>query len=276
MALLPRLIAGLTMESLTSLFATNLAVIFAFMVCVWLLSLALRNAGIADIFWGLGFVLIAWVSFFRSEGFLGRNLLIVCLLTAWGLRLAVHIGLRNLGKPEDKRYQAWRAQYGSRFWWVSLFTVFFLQGILLWVISLVAQAGQFAPEPQGFTVPDALGTGVWIVGFFFEAVGDRQLARFKSDPDNKGKVMDRGLWKYTRHPNYFGEALMWWGIFLITLATPRGLWTIVSPLTITFLLLRVSGVTLLEKTIVDSRPGYREYQAATSAFIPWPPKKRRS
>lgn len=261
---------------LFALFATNLVVVLLFMVCVWLLSLVLRNAGIADIFWGIGFVLIAWITFFRGEGFLGRSLLICTLVSVWGLRLAIHIGLRNLGKPEDRRYQAWRTQYGRRFWWVSLFTVFGLQGILLWVISLAAQAGQAAPAPGAFTWFDALGTAVWIVGFFFEAVGDRQLSRFKSDPANKGKVMDRGLWKYTRHPNYFGEAVMWWGIFIITLSVPAGVWTIVSPITITFLLLRVSGVTLLEKTILDSRPAYREYQAGTSAFIPWFPRKKRS
>jgi steroid 5-alpha reductase family enzyme len=264
------------MEYPYGLFASNIAVVLFFMACVWVLSLVLRNAGIADIFWGLGFVLIAWVTFFRSEGFLGRSLLICGLVTLWGLRLAIHIGLRNLGKPEDKRYQAWRAQYGKRFWWVSLFTVFFFQGILLWVISLAAQAGQAAPAPRTFTWLDILGTGLWIIGFFFEAVGDRQLSRFKSNPANKGKVMDQGLWRYTRHPNYFGEAVMWWGIFIITLSVPAGLWSIVSPITITFLLLRVSGVTLLEKTILDSRPGYREYQAGTNAFFPWFPRKKKS
>jgi len=148
------------------------------------------------------------------------------------------------------------------------------QGVLLWVISIVVQAGQIAPIPEGLCWLDAAGLLVWAVGFSFEALGDYQLSRFKADPNNRGKVMDQGLWAYTRHPNYFGESLIWWGIFLITLATPISLWTVISPATITFLLLKVSGVTLLEKTIVEKRPAYRAYKENTSAFIPWFPKKK--
>lgn len=254
-------------------YAWHLVAALGFMTGVWLLSLILRNAGIADIFWGPGFVLLAWISFFSSQGYLGRKILIAGLVSLWGIRLALHIGARNWGKGEDRRYQTWRREKGENFWWISLFTVFGVQGILLWIISLVVQAGQLSAVPDCLTLLDGLGTLLWAVGFFFEALGDLQLTRFKADPANKGKVMDRGLWRYTRHPNYFGESLMWWGIYFIALSTPGKAWTIVSPITITFLLLRVSGVTLLERTIVDTRPGYREYQEKTSAFIPWFPRK---
>ncbi|MGD8230045.1 MAG: DUF1295 domain-containing protein, partial [Desulfobacteraceae bacterium] len=195
-------------------------------------------------------------------------------VTVWGLRLAIHIAGRNLGKGEDRRYQAWRASYGPKFWWVSLFTVFGTQGILLWVISLVTQAGQISATPHKLVWVDALGLLVWAVGFFFEAVGDWQLRRFKANPENRGKVMEQGLWAYTRHPNYFGECLMWWGLFLIALAAPGNIWTIISPLTITILLLKVSGVTLLEKSITETRPKYRDYMESTSAFVPWFPKRK--
>jgi steroid 5-alpha reductase family enzyme len=264
------------MDGTIPILGLNLAVILGMMVCVWLLSLILQDAGIADIFWGLGFMLVAWVTFFLTDGYVFRRLLITVLVSLWGLRLAAHIALRNRGKGEDPRYQKWRAQYGKNFWWVSLFTVFGLQGMLLWIISLVVQAGQIAPEPAGLGWMDGAGLMIWAVGFVFEAVSDFQLYRFKADPDNRGKVMDRGLWAFSRHPNYFGEALVWWGIFFITLATPQGLWTVISPLTITFLLLKVSGVTLLEKTIVEKRPEYRAYIKRTSAFVPWFPGKKES
>jgi steroid 5-alpha reductase family enzyme len=250
--------------------------VVAMMIAVWLLSLVKKDASIVDGFWGLGFVLVAWLTFFNVDGYLGRKLLITGLTTVWGLRLAAHIGVRNWGKEEDRRYQAWRAQYGHQFWWVSLFSVFGLQALLLWVISLVLQVGQISTTPDRLVWLDGLGVFAWTIGFIFEAVGDWQLKRFKSDPANRGKVMDQGLWAYTRHPNYFGETLVWWGLFLITLATPASAWTIISPLVITFLLLKVSGVTLLEKTILDTRPGYRQYIESTSSFVPWFPKKVRS
>ncbi|MGQ9921210.1 MAG: DUF1295 domain-containing protein, partial [Desulfobacca sp.] len=175
---------------------------------------------------------------------------------------------------EDRRYQAWRAKRGESFWWVSFFNIFLLQALLLWLISLSIQMGQAAPMPAYLTGWDLVGSLVWTVGFIFEAVADWQLVHFKANPANRGKVMNRGLWRYSRHPNYFGEAIMWWGIFLITAATPYGWWTIISPVVITFLLLKVSGVVLLEKDIGERRPAYREYQETTSAFIPWPPRRR--
>ncbi len=262
------------MSETVTLLGINLAVISAAMVCVWLISLVLKDASIADVFWGLGFVLLAWLTFFQSQGALPRDLLIAVLVSLWGLRLAAYIGYRKRGGPEDRRYRKWREQYGEKYWWVSLFTVFLLQGVLMWVISLVVQVGVMAAEPQGFRWTDWAGLLLWVGGFVFETTADFQLHRFKSDPVNKGKVMDKGLWATTRHPNYFGECLVWWGIFLITLSTPNSLWTIVSPLTITFLLLKVSGVTLLERNIEEKRPDYRAYKVRTSAFIPWFPKKQ--
>jgi steroid 5-alpha reductase family enzyme len=261
------------METFFSVLGLNLLVILALMICLWGLSLVLKDAGIADIFWGLGFVIIAWITFVTAEGFVGRRSLITLLVTVWGLRLSLHIAFRNLGKGEDRRYRAWREKYGDRYWWVSLFTVFLTQGLLLWTIALVCQAGQLSRIPDTFVLLDVLGFLVWTTGFCFEAVADRQLQRFKADPSNKGKVMDRGLWGYSRHPNYFGESLIWWGLFLITMADPQNVWTVISPVTITFLLLKVSGVSLLEKTIKERRPEYVDYVKRTPAFVPWFPKK---
>jgi len=258
-----------------SLVSLTFGAALGLMVFVWLLSLVKRDASIVDTFWGLGFVLIAWIACLVAEGFSGRKILITGLTTVWGLRLAAHIFWRGRGKGEDRRYQAWRARYGESFWWVSLFTVFGLQAVLLWVISLVLQVGQLSPTPERLGWLDWAGASVWAAGFAFEAISDGQLLRFKADPANRGKIMDRGLWAYSRHPNYFGECLVWWGIFLVTLSTPGSAWSVVSPLTITFLLLKVSGVTLLEKTILETRPAYRDYMERTSPFIPWPGRRKK-
>jgi steroid 5-alpha reductase family enzyme len=245
----------------------------AMMFALWLVSLAIRNASIVDIFWGAGFVVIALVVFVLSEGNAPRKLLITSLAAIWGLRLAVYIGWRNAGKGEDFRYQAMRKHHGKQFALISLLTVFGLQGLLMWVISFPLQFAQLSREPARLTWLDFLGATLWAIGLSFEAIGDWQLARFKSEPANKGKVMDRGLWAYTRHPNYFGDALLWWGFFLIALATRRGWLTVISPLLMTTLLMKVSGVALLEKTLVKTRPEYRDYVGRTSAFFPLPPKR---
>ena len=261
------------MSSVLSIYAWNLATVLVLMVFLWVYSLLIRDASIADVFWGLGFVVIAWVTWTRAGVLAPRSVIATLLTTVWGIRLAYHIGRRNLGKGEDPRYRKWREEYGARFWWVSLFMVVGLQGILLWVVSLVVQTAQMSMTPDRLAFGDFMGMALWVVGFTFEAVADRQLARFKADPANRGKVMDRGLWAYSRHPNYFGECLMWWGMFCFALTGLGNLWTIVSPLTITYLLLKVSGVTLLEKDIVERRPEYRSYMETTSAFIPWFPRK---
>ena len=258
---------------LSGLYVRNLLYTMALMICLWLISLKTKDASIMDIFWGPCFILVAWLTFFMAEGFWGRKLLVAFLVTLWGLRLAIHIATRNIGKGEDRRYRAWRTKYGNRFWWISFFTVFFVQGILLWVISLGFQTVQMSSLPEKFVWLDALGCAVWAVGLLFEVLGDWQLKRFRSEPNSQGKLMDRGLWAYTRHPNYFGESLIWWGIFLISLTNISHFWTVISPLVMTFLLVRVSGVALLERDISERRPEYQAYIRRTSAFVPWFPKK---
>jgi len=254
----------------------GLVVVLAFMSCGWLISVIRKDASTVDPFWGLGFVLLAVVYAIGGDGFTGRKVLVTILVALWGFRLAGYIVIRNWGKGEDYRYQAFRQRWGESYWWVSFFQVFMLQGLLLWVIAMSLMAAESNATPDHFTPPDAIGAAAWFVGFFFEVVGDWQLARFRADPTNKGKVMRSGLWAYTRHPNYFGEATMWWGLYLIAAGTRWGFWTIFSPILLTFMLLRVSGVALLEKAQVETKPKYRDYIEGTSAFIPWFPRRRKA
>jgi steroid 5-alpha reductase family enzyme len=240
---------------------------------LWLASLLLRDASIVDVFWGIGFIIACWFYFSRTpDGYLARKLLLSSLVTIWGLRLSLHILIRNWGKQEDFRYANWRRAAGSKWWWQSYFKVFLLQGALLWLISAPLLAAQASPTPDRLTILDYLALVIWAIGFYFEAVGDWQLARFKADPANRGKLLISGVWRYTRHPNYFGDAAQWWGYYLFALSA-GGWWTIFSPLLMTYLLLRVSGVAMLERTLADSKPGYREYMQTTSAFVPWFPQR---
>jgi steroid 5-alpha reductase family enzyme len=251
--------------------ALSALALVAAMVLLWLWSLPLRNASIVDIFWGTAFVVAAWTAALASAGGGTRRWLVLALVSIWGLRLSLHLLRRNAGHGEDPRYAAMRRGHGARFWWVSLFTVFLLQAVLAWVISLPVQAAVVAPAtPLGLV--DAAAVVLWGTGLAFEAVGDWQLTRFRRDPASRGKVLDTGLWRYTRHPNYFGDACAWWGLGLLGVAAGAP-WTLVSPALMTFLLLRVSGVSLLEKDIAARRPGYREYVERTSAFFPWLPRK---
>jgi steroid 5-alpha reductase family enzyme len=256
----------------TELFFFSAAVVAFCMIALWLLSLALRDASIVDIFWGLGFTMIAALTFlWTNDGSSARRGLIAAMVSIWGVRLATYLFWRNAGHGEDPRYAAMRRHWGERFWWVSFFTVFVLQGVLLWIVSLPAQLGQVAPGgPLGAL--DAVGVALFSLGLFFETVGDWQLARFKADPANAGRVMDRGLWRYTRHPNYFGDFCVWWGVFIVALSTPYGVWSAIAPALMSFLLMRVSGVPLLERSIHERRPRYAEYARRTSAFFPRPPR----
>lgn len=254
---------------------STLAMLIALATLVWLASVALENAGIADPFWGAGFVVVGCYAWWLNAPLAIRPLLLVALTTIWGLRLSVFLLWRNWGEPEDRRYASMRRSHGSRFWWVSLFTVFWLQAAILWFVSLPVQtvAVQNHANPLGWL--DALGLMVWGVGLLFESVADWELARFRANPFNANRVMDRGLWRYTRHPNYFGDFCVWWGIFLIAVA--GGAWaTALSPVVMSILLLKISGVTLLESTIVERRPEYAAYKARTSAFFPLPPRSVRS
>lgn len=247
------------------------ATIAALMSVTWLLSVAMRNASIVDLVWGLGFVLVAWAVRLTVDGNNARQWLLVAMVTVWGLRLSIYLTWRNHGNGEDFRYQAMRKHWGVRFWWVSLFTVFAVQGVLMWIVSLGVQLGQ-VPDTPGLGVLAGIGVAVWAVGVGFEAIGDAQLARFKGDPANAGKVMDRGLWRYTRHPNYFGDACVWWGIALVAAESGLGAFGLIGALVMTVFLRRVSGVTLLEKSLKKRREGYDEYIARTSPFFPRPPK----
>ena len=246
-------------------------VIAALMLATWLLSLILRDASIVDVAWGLGIVTVAWVSFAVGDGSEARRILVVVLTTLWGLRLAAYLAWRRAGEGEDFRYQAMRRRYGARFGLVSLFTVFGVQALGMWTVSLPVQAAMVPDEPSGLVALDFIGIALWCVGMFFETVGDLQLARFRAGPENKGRLMDRGLWRYTRHPNYFGDFCVWWGMYAIALATGDAWWSIAGPVLLSVLLLRVSGVTLMERHLTQHRPGYEEYARRTSAFLPRPP-----
>ena len=241
------------------------------MVVLWAVSVRLRDASIVDPFWGPGFAAVAWTSV-AVAGPSPRGLLLAALASAWGLRLGVYLARRRRGHGEDRRYAAMRAAHGERFWWVSLFTVFLLQAALLWVVSLPLQAGAALGGETPLGPWEGLGSAVFAVGLAFEAVGDAQLSRFLADPKSRGQVMDRGLWRWTRHPNYFGDFLVWWGLGLASLGAGAW-WTLAGPAVMSLLLRRVSGVTLLEATIADRRPGYAAYAARTSAFFPWPPSR---
>ena len=247
--------------------------IVVLMVGTWLLSLALKNASIVDIVWGLGFVMVAWVvRVSTDQGDDARQWILVAMTSVWGLRLAIYLFVRNHGGGEDFRYRAMRKKYGPRFGLISLATVFGLQGVLMFVVSLPVQLGQ-ADDTPAVGVIAIIGIALWLVGLFFETVGDAQLAAFKRNPDNKGKVMNTGLWRYTRHPNYFGDACVWWGIGLVAAETGAGAWGLIGSAVMTYLLRRVSGVPMLEYSLKKRREGYTEYIAQTSPFFPRPPKK---
>ncbi len=254
------------------LMVTALAV-FLLMSAGWIASLIRRNVTVVDSLWGLGFVIVSWIGWAAGEGWEIRRLAVALLATLWGLRLSFYLTLRNRGRPEDPRYAAWRHKSGRRFAWVSLGKVFWLQAAFLWVIALVLLVPQAAPEPERLTAWDAVGGLLALFGICFETIADRQLARFQADPQNRGRVMDRGLWRFSRHPNYFGECLVWWGFYGIALAVPGGGCAIFSPILVTLVLLKMTGIPLTERSILERRPAYRDYQRRTSAFIPLPPRE---
>ena len=237
----------------------------------WVASLVLRDASVADIAWGPCFAAIAWVVLAVGDGDDGRELLLALLVTVWAVRLALHIAWRHDG--EDPRYVAMRERHGDAFPMRSLWSVFGTQAAIAWVISLPIQVAATDPVPGDFGALAWAGLALFALGLAFESFADAQLERFKRDPTNKGAVLGSGLWRYSRHPNYFGETCVWWGIWLIALETGSAWWTVMSPLLLTFLLLRVSGVALTERTITSRRPGYAEYIERTSAFVPLPPKR---
>jgi steroid 5-alpha reductase family enzyme len=253
-------------------FVATLGLTVASFLTLWVVSLRTLDVSIVDVFWGPGFVLIADVAALLGAGNDPRCVLAVGLVTIWGFRLGGHLFVRNSGRGEDFRYAAMRRRWGDRFPLASLGVVFLLQAGLMWIVSWPVQWAVAVPSSTRLGALDALGVGLWAIGMVFEAGGDRQLARFKADPANAGAVMDRGLWRWTRHPNYFGDACVWWGLWAIACAVPGGAWTIPGPILMTLFLRHVSGVPMLERSLVKRRPGYADYVARTSAFVPWPPR----
>jgi steroid 5-alpha reductase family enzyme len=253
----------------------GLGVVALLFVALWVASLPLRDASLVDRVWGLAFiVLAAWYAWARPAGEIPiAGQLLLGLVTIWGLRLSIHLTRRNWGKGEDYRYAAMRTRHGTRFGLLSLGTVFLLQAGLVWVIGMPLYAGIRGAAPAGMAawVLMVAGVAFWGVGFGFETAGDWQLARHRADPTRRGRVLDTGLWRYTRHPNYFGDAMAWWGLWLIATAVGGG-WTVFAPALMTLFLMRVSGVALLEKQLLETRPGYRDYVARTNAFFPWFPR----
>ncbi len=258
---------------MTSLLLTAAITVFVFMSAVFVLAQLLKNNAIVDIVWGLGFIAVTAALLTRRPGLFPAKLLMSGIILVWGLRLAVHIFLRNAGKPEDFRYARMRRDWGKAFRVKSFFFIFMLQGFLMLVVSLPVTV-LFSSPARPLGALDLIGALVFSAGFLFEVVGDGQLAAHVSDPGNKGKLMIRGLWSITRHPNYFGEATLWWGIGLIALPSAKGWIALIGPLTITLLLLFVSGVPPLEKKYAG-RPDWEAYKAKTPKFFPWLPKKSR-
>lgn len=250
-------------------FLTALLVLLGMGLAFWVASVRKQDVSIVDSLWSLMFLAAAIVYLLLAESPGERAPIVVVLVAIWAIRLSAYITWRNWGEGEDRRYQKIRQRNEPGFAFKSLYLVFGLQAVIAWIISLPLLLAINSPGPLG--VLDLVGVALFVIGLIFEAGGDWQLARFKGDPANDGKVLDTGLWRYTRHPNYFGNACLWWGFFAFAWAA-GGWWSVVSPILMTFLLLKVSGVSLLEKDISERRPKYRDYVRRTSAFFPWPPK----
>ncbi|MGV6831905.1 MAG: DUF1295 domain-containing protein [bacterium] len=246
-------------------------IILTLVTLLWIYSIYIKNVSIVDIFWGLGFVIVNAYYFLTVESFTDRQTLVLILVSLWGIRLSGYLAWRNIGKPEDYRYQQFRKDYGpERYWWFSYFQVFLLQGGLILIVSLPLLAININQSDINWL--DYIAILVWCLGFVFEAGGDYQLAQFKKNPENKDKVLNSGFWKYTRHPNYFGDATVWAAYALFCIAS-GSYWQIIGTIIMVLLIIKVSGVAMLERTLKDTKPAYREYIEKTNSFIPWFPKK---
>ncbi|WP_372369303.1 DUF1295 domain-containing protein [Candidatus Uabimicrobium sp. HlEnr_7] len=249
------------------------AVVFLYVTTIWTISLLKKDASIIDIFWGMGFVVLAFFYHLFGNSSWQANAIILLLVSVWGLRLSIYLASRNLGKPEDYRYQVWRKNHGKNWWWKSFYRVFMLQGVVMWIVSAPLLSALYGVK-EAFTwnIFAILAIVFWTIGIAFEAGGDWQLTKFKKNPENKGKVLDSGFWKLTRHPNYFGDAMVWWAFYFLACAN-GGYACIASTLIMNFFLIRISGVALLEKNLVKTKPQYQDYIEKTNAFLPWFPKK---
>lgn len=257
-----------------NLIAITSLVILLYMVMFFIIAQVKKNNAIVDIAWGGGFILVALLSLYVSPDVGARQWLVMGLVLIWGVRLIMHIALRSKGKGEDFRYADMRRRWGDRARINSFFKIYMFQGVLLIFIAYPILLNNYS-DSTALHVVSMVGVVIWMIGFFFEAVGDYQLYRFKQNPENKGKMMQNGLWKYTRHPNYFGEVMLWWGIFFIVLPVSYGWSAIFSPLLLTFLILKVSGIPLLEQKYKD-HPDFHDYAQKTNAFIPWLPRKTKA
>ena len=254
------------------LYLQGLFLILSLMTSLWIVSILLKNVSIVDMFWGMGFVMVNTFYFINTEATPSKIILLL-LVAIWGLRLSFYLAWRNIGKPEDFRYQEFRKKYGEKnYWWISFLQTFILQGLLMWVISMPLLGANLYSTSQNLGFIDYFGIFLWLIGFIFEAGGDMQLARFKKNNANTGKVLNTGFWHYTRHPNYFGDSAVWWGFGLFCLST-GSYWLISGSVLMTLLILKVSGVALLEKSLKEKKPEYVNYIQNTSSFIPWFPKK---
>ncbi|MEN9342353.1 MAG: hypothetical protein RIQ54_609 [Candidatus Parcubacteria bacterium] len=250
---------------------TALSIIMAVYMSAWCaVAFLIRRNDVADVAWGLGFFVVTVAAFVMGSPLVDRGFLVVVLVGVWALRLSSHIYLRNRSKTEDYRYQQWRHDWGKWFYLRTFLQVFMLQGFLVLVVSLPAVLTTIY-RGGSWQITDVVGFAIWLFGFFFESVGDRQLANFLKNPANKGKLIQTGLWKYTRHPNYFGEIAQWWGVGVISLAVPYGVVGLIGPLTITWLITKVSGVPLLEEKMAR-HPDFAEYKRKTNMIVPWIPK----
>jgi steroid 5-alpha reductase family enzyme len=256
-----------------TLFLQAALIILVLVTLLWIWSVFIKNVSIVDIFWGVGFVVVNAFYVYMSGELNPRKILILVLVSIWGLRLGIYLAIRNIGKGEDFRYQEFRRNYGpKRYWWFSYFQTFLLQGVLIMIVSLPLLGVNSSSNSGDLKVLDYIGIVIWLIGFTFEAGGDYQLMRFKRDVRNKGKVLNTGFWKYTRHPNYFGDSAVWWAYALFSIAA-GSYWQIIGSVVMTLLIIKISGVALLEKTLNNTKPQYREYIEKTNSFFPWFPKK---
>ena len=259
--------------SFLAIWGSGFLLIMVFLTVLWLFSVKIKNASIVDPFWGLGFIILVFYYQAQTKAFTLAEWILVVLVTVWGLRLSLYLLFRNTGKGEDFRYQEFRRKYGpERYWWFSFFQVFLLQGALMTIISLPLLGALYNPQNAQLTIGFYIGgLIVWLIGFVFETIGDYQLSQFKQS-QKTGELLTSGLWRYTRHPNYFGDAMVWWAYGLFSVANGT-YWTLLGSLVMMLLLLRVSGVSLLEKTLKETKEGYQEYIDSTPAFFPWLPKR---
>jgi steroid 5-alpha reductase family enzyme len=261
----------------TAILANNAALLAVAMMVLWAISVRIRDVSFIDSFWAFGMAMLAVSTWLQAEGSSDRMALITGLTLLWGLRLSLHLFTRWQAEGEDPRYRRIIGHAMEKKGWsfarTALVQVFLLQGVLLFIVCLPAQLGQIPAEPARIGLLGWIGCAVALTGIAFETVGDWQLRRFRGDPAMKGKVLDTGLWRYTRHPNYFGDACTWWGIWLVSAETMLGLYAVVGPVLVTWLLTRLSGVPMLEHSLKKRRPGYEDYIRRTSSFFPWPPRR---